>query len=186
MRQFASKNYLPLLILISSIVFLITSFIYVQFSSPPSGDEPHFLVISQTLLKYHSLNVMLDYTHGDYRTFYPTNLAPHVSYSANGQLLPLHSIGAPILWLIPYYFWGRLGAVLFISCIAVLIILNIYWLLLTMGISRKYALMVSLAYALASPIYLYSHLTFIEPIGALLCIYVLRKVLQEGIGPADI
>ena len=66
MYQFARKNYLPLLILISSIVFLITSFIYVQFSSPPSGDEPHYLIISQTLLKYHSLNVMLDYSNGDY------------------------------------------------------------------------------------------------------------------------
>ncbi|MFL5693073.1 MAG: hypothetical protein ACJ795_14835, partial [Ktedonobacteraceae bacterium] len=36
------------------------------------------------------------------------------------------------------------------------------------------------------PIYMYSHLTFIEPIGALLCVYVLRKVLQEEISTADI
>ncbi len=175
-----------MLAVICSVVFITTAIYYVFFSSPPTGDEPHFLVISQTLLKYHSLNVMLDYTHGDYRSFYAIYLAPHVSYGPNGQLLPLHSIGAPILWLIPYYFWGRLGAVLFISCISVLIILNIYWLLLTMGISRKYALLVSLAYALASPIYMYSHLTFIEPIGALLCIYVLRKILQEEISSADI
>src|SRR5437764_13226515 len=97
MRQFARKNYLPLLILISSSVFLITSFIYVQFSSPPSGDEPHYLIISQTLLKYHSLNVMLDYQHGDYHLFYSIAIAPHVAYSASGQLLPLHSIGGPIL-----------------------------------------------------------------------------------------
>ena len=184
-RQYRPDKQVLLLVAICTVVFVSTAFYYV-YSSPPTGDEPHFLVISQTLLKYHSLNVMLDYTHGDYRTFYPTNLAPHVSYSASGQLLPLHSIGAPILWLIPYYFWGRLGAVLFISCIAVLIILNIYWLLLIMGISRKYALIVSLAYMLASPVYLYSHLTFIEPIGALLCIYVLRKVLQKEISTADI
>src|SRR5947209_7531755 len=108
MRQNMQKRQLLLLALISCVVFFTTTFYYVLSSSPPSGDEPHFLVISQTLLKYHSLNVMLDYTHGDYHSFYPTNLAPHVSRNTNGQLLPLHSIGAPILWLVPFYFWGRL------------------------------------------------------------------------------
>ena len=179
MRQFARKNYLPLLILISSSVFLITSFIYVQFSSPPSGDEPHYLIISQTLLKYHSLNVMLDYSNGDYHAFYPYTIDPHLSYGAHGQLMPLHSIGAPILWLLPFYVLGRLGAVFFISLLSILIIVNIYKLLITMNIGATYAFVVSMAYAIASPVYLYSHLTFIEPVGALICIYVLRKILQK-------
>ncbi|TMD28477.1 MAG: hypothetical protein E6J04_15650 [Chloroflexi bacterium] len=165
---------MPLLILISSIVFLITSFIYVQFSSPPSGDEPHYLIISQTLLKYHSLNVMLDYSNGDYHAFYPYTIDPHLSYGAHGQLMPLHSIGAPILWLLPFYVLGRLGAVFFISLLSILIIVNIYKLLITMNIGATYAFVVSIAYAIASPLYLYSHLTFIEPVGALICIYVLK------------
>src|SRR5947209_10578224 len=186
MRQFASKNYLPLLILISSSVFLITSFIYVQFSSPPSGDEPHYLIISQTLLKYHSLNVMLDYSNGDYHAFYPYTIDPHLSYGAHGQLMPLHSIGAPILWLLPFYLLGRLGAVFFISLLSVLIILNIYKLLITMNIGTTYTFVVSLAYAIASPVYLYSHLTFIEPVGALICIYVLRKILQKERMPTEV
>ncbi len=108
-RQHRPDKQVLLLVAICTVVFVSTAFYYV-YSSPPTGDEPHFLVISQTLLKYHSLNVMLDYTHGDYRTFYPTNLAPHVSYSASGQLLPLHSIGAPILWLIPGLFPTIFGA----------------------------------------------------------------------------
>src|SRR5438477_9902765 len=124
MRQDMQKRQLLLLALISCVVFFTTTFYYVL-SSPPSGDEPHFLIISQTLLKYHSLNVMLDYQHGDYRVFYPLYIAPHVAYNARGQLLPLHNIGGPVLWLLPYYLWGRLGAVLFISLLSVLIILNI-------------------------------------------------------------
>jgi hypothetical protein len=179
MRQFARKNLLLLLILCCSIVFFITSFIYVRFSSPPSGDEPHYLVISQTLLKYHSLDVMSDYTNGDYHAFYPGRIDPHLSYGAHGQLLPLHSIGAPILWLIPFLVLGRLGAVFFISLVSLLIILNIYKLLVAMKISQKNAFIVSLAYTIASPVYMYSHLTFIEPVGALICIYVLRKIVQK-------
>ncbi|HEX6554183.1 MAG TPA: hypothetical protein VF026_15565, partial [Ktedonobacteraceae bacterium] len=137
------------------------------------------MIISQTLLKYHSLNVMLDYSNGDYHAFYPYIIDPHLSYGAHGRLMPLHSIGAPILWLLPFYLLGRLGAVFFISLLSILIILNIYKLLITMNIGATYAFVVSLAYAIASPVYLYSHLTFIEPVGALICIYVLRKILQK-------
>ena len=186
-RHYAQKYRTLLLAAICSILFFVTSYVYVQlFANPPSGDEPHFLVISQTLLKYHSLNVMLDYQHGDYHLFYPIAIAPHVAYSASGQLLPLHSIGAPILWLIPYYFLGRLGAVFFISCVSVLTIVNIYKFLLIMRVSQKYSFMVSFAYAVASPLYIYSHLTFIEPIGAFICIYVVRKIFQDEIKVSDL
>src|SRR5438105_8291302 len=173
MRQDMQKRQLLLLALISCVVFFTTTFYYVL-SSPPSGDEPHYLVISQTLLKYHSLDVMQDYKNGDYHSFFPMHINPHVTYNERGQLLPFHAIGGPLLWLLPYYFWGRLGAVLFISVLSVLIIFNIYAFLVTMSISKRYALVVSIAFAIGSPLYLYSHLTFIEPISALVCIYVVR------------
>jgi hypothetical protein len=185
-QQFIKKYLLHLLVLSCSVVFLTTSLIYVQFSSPPSGDEPHYLIISQTLLKYHSLNVMLDYSNGDYHVFYPMNIDPHLSLGAHGQLMPLHSIGAPVLWLLPFSLLGRLGAVLFISLLSVLIILNIYKFLVTMNIGANYAFIVSLAYAFASPVFIYSHLTFIEPVGALFCLYVLRKILQSELMPIEV
>ena len=185
-REYVRRHSVFLLAATCSIVFFITAFYYVQFSSPPSGDEPHYLIISQTLLKYHSLNVMLDYNAGDYRAFYPMLIAPHVSHNPQGQLLPLHGIGGPILWLIPFALLGRLGAVFFISLVSVLVIVNIYKFLLTMNIRQKYALIVSLVYAIASPLYIYAHLTFIEPIGAFVCIYVLRKIFQKELRTSEI
>jgi hypothetical protein len=98
----------------------------------------------------------------------------------------MHDIGAPILWLLPYLLLGRLGAVLFISAISVLLVVNIYKLLVAMGISEKYAFLTSLAYGVASPIYVYAHLTFVEPIGALICIYVMRKVFQKELRTSEI
>src|SRR5205085_9297944 len=43
---------------------------------------------------------------------------------------------------------------------------------------ERIAFMVSLSYALASPLYIYSHVAFVEVLGAFICIYVLRKILQ--------
>lgn len=174
------------LVVVCSLLFLLTAIVYVSLGFLPSGDEPHYLVISQTILKYHSLDVMRDYNNGDYRVFYPIPLMPQVTHNARGQLLAMHDIGAPLLWLLPYLLLGRLGAVLFISTISVLLVVNIYKMLLTMGIGEKYAFLVSLAYGIASPIYLYAHLTFVEPIGALVSIYVLRKVFQKEVRVSEI
>src|SRR5437763_666915 len=115
---------------------------------------------------YHSIDVMKDYTHQDYLSFYPVRLDPHISYNAAGQALPLHSIGGPFLWLLPFALGGRLGTLFFISLISALTVLNIYLLLMVMGIHKRYAFGVSLAFALGTPIYVYSHLTFVEPLAA--------------------
>ena len=170
------------LILLCTLIFFITGGIYVL-GGPifnPSGDEPHFLVISQTILKYHSLNVLADYQNGDYRSFYfAGNLGPHITFNTRHETLPVHSIGGPLLWLIPFFLLGRLGAIWFIATLSVFIIWNIYKLLLTMGLQERTAYTVGLIYAFASPFYLYSYRTFIEPIGALVCIYVFRKIVER-------
>src|SRR5947209_1580345 len=175
LSRLVRRYQLLLLLIFCSLLYFATSFWYVQSSSLPSGDEPHYLVISQTLLKYHSLDVMRDYTNGDYRSFYPmTIIDPHVTYNERGQLLPIHAIGGPIFWLLPYYFWGRLGAVLCMTVVSLLVIYNIYALLVTMQIRKRYALLVSFAFALGSPLYIYANLLFIEPFDSLAVIYFLR------------
>jgi hypothetical protein len=158
-------------------VYGVTSYLYAT-NFRPRGDEPHYLVISQTLLKYHSLDIVENYHNKDYESFFPGDLPPHTTYNTRGQALPLHGIGGPILWLIPFALFGRAGAIGFITFVSILIILNIYWLLKVLGIRESYAFLVSVAFALGSPIYIYSHLTFIEPIGALLCIYITRIIFK--------
>jgi hypothetical protein len=173
------KDHRLSLIVICGLLYGATGLIYVGSGILPTGDEPHYLIISQTLLKYHSLNVMLDYTHRDYLQFYPMLIDPHVTYNEHHQLLPLHSIGAPLLWLLPFALLGRLGAVWFIALVTVLVILTLYRVLVLMGISERVSFRVCLACAVASPFYIYAHLTFVEPIGALACVYVVRLLLEE-------
>ncbi|GHO92516.1 hypothetical protein KSF_025640 [Reticulibacter mediterranei] len=174
-------DYQLALIVICSLLFGLTALFYVLLGCLPSGDEPHYLIISQTLLKYHSLDVMQDYNHRDYFQFYPLLIEPHITYNALGQVLPLHNIGAPLLWLLPFALLGRLGAVWFIVLVAVLTIITMYRLLLLMGISQKTSFRACVAYSVASPFYIYSHLTFVEPIGALACVYAVYVLWQDKI-----
>lgn len=176
---------LSLCLLLCALVFSGVALWYAKAPRSPSGDEPHYLIISQTLVKYRSLNVMQDYTNGDYRIFYPLPISPHVIPGASGRLLPIHSIGGPLLWLIAFALAGWLGAVLFMSAVTLLIVWNIYLLLCELEIEPRIALLVSMAYALASPLTLYAHLVFIEPIAALLCVYSSRKVVQKEVAWYD-
>ena len=168
------------LIAICTLTYFLVATIYVAIGSWPSGDEPHYLLISETLIKYHSLDVLKAYQHRDYLSFYPDQLGPQV-VSVQGRVLPLHDVGGPILWLIPFFLLGRLGAVWFMAAISIFIVLNIYKLLLAMEIRQHIAFDVSLALALASPLCIYAHLDFVEPIAALACVYVLRKFIESDV-----
>lgn len=179
------KYYAIVLFILCCIPLFVTSYVYYK-QSRPQGDEPHYLIISQTMQLYYSIDVMRDYTRGDYRSFYPSGIDPHVSPNAQGKPLPMHSIGGPFLWLIPFILLGRLGAIFFISLLSALIVVCIYQFLVEMRIRKGYAFFVSLAFAIGSPIYIYSHLTFIEPIAALACIYVLYVLVKRQMRTLDL
>src|SRR6202035_5371343 len=153
LTDFVRKRHFLLLLLFCGFLYTATSIWYVEHGVLPEGDEPHYLILSQTMLKYHSLDVMQDYTHKDYLQFFPIILYPHVATTVRGEILSTHGIGGPLLWLLPFALLGRLGAVLFITLLSILTIANIYLFLKTMGISARYSFVVSLAYTLASPIY---------------------------------
>lgn len=186
-RKAGPRLHLVWLLMLSSLVFFSCACLTGLVDSP-TGDEPHYLVISQTLLIYHSLDVDLDYAHGDYHSFYGGPLVPahHVSLNTWGEPLPLHSIGAPILWLLPFALAGRLGTLLFMALISVFTIANIYLLLLALGIRRKYAFFTCVGIILASPIWVFSHQNFVEPIAAMLCVYVIRVLFQERLRVPDL
>src|SRR5262245_56834013 len=72
------------------------------------------------------------------------------------------------------------------ACVSILIIRNIYLLVQAMGLRDRSPFRAALAYTLASSLFIYAHMNFIEPVGALCCIYVFRKLFQEEITHRDL
>ncbi len=152
----------------------------------PQGDEPHYLVISQALHLYGSLDVAQVYAHRDYLAYYPLPLDPHVSPGPDGQLLPLHSIGGPLLWLLPFVLWGRAGVVGFMAVVSLAIVANVYWLVRELGVRQRVAVGVAVAFGLGTPVLMYASLSFVEPLGALVCVYALRVLHARTLRPRDL
>ena len=75
----------------------------VQAQVGPQGDEPHYLMVADSLLRDHDLSLERDYAEGRYRDFHPEPLAPHYRVRGkNGAIYSLHAVGLSLLVLPAY------------------------------------------------------------------------------------
>ena len=78
-----------------------------------SGDEPHYLVMAQSLWRDHDLELRDEYEGEEWAEFMPGPLRPHWGAPrADGRPYPAHSPGLPLLLAPAYAFGGRAACVL--------------------------------------------------------------------------
>ena len=73
-----------------------------------SGDEPHYLLMTYSLLHDGDLEVENNYSDEDYRAFYGGRIGPHLGH---GSRYSVHGIGLPVL-LLPGFALAGLAGVL--------------------------------------------------------------------------
>ena len=84
-----------------------------------SGDEPHYLVMAQSLWRDHDLELRDEYDGEEWAEFVPGPLRPHWGTPrADGRPFPAHSPGLPLLLAPVYAALGRAGGVLLVALLA--------------------------------------------------------------------
>jgi hypothetical protein len=84
-----------------------------------SGDEPHYLVMAQSLWRDHDLDLRDEYDGEEWAEFVPGPLRPHWGAPrADGRPFPAHSPGLPLLLAPAYAAFGREGCVLLLALVA--------------------------------------------------------------------
>jgi hypothetical protein len=85
----------------------------------PGGDEPHYLVITQSLLKDGDLRVDNNYEHRDYAPYYGGHLDPHyLVRGKDGAIYSVHAPGLAVLVLPGFALAGYRGAQLTVMLLA--------------------------------------------------------------------
>lgn len=80
----------------------------------PAGDEPHYLVIAQSLWRDGDFRIENNHQRGDYREYFRQDLQPHyLTRGADGEIYSIHPVGLPIL-LAPVYGLGGYPGVLLV------------------------------------------------------------------------
>jgi hypothetical protein len=77
----------------------------------PGGDEPHYLVIAQSLLKDGDLRIENNHANRDYAEYWGGDLAPHfIQRGQDGEIYSIHAPGVSVLVAPLFAVFGLAGA----------------------------------------------------------------------------
>src|SRR5262245_7175984 len=148
----------------------------VQHEVGPNGDEPHYLMVAESLWRDHDLSLEADYAEGRYRSFYDGPLAPHYRVRGrNGAIYSLHAVGLSVLILPAWVAAGYPGVSFFMALLAALLALEIRELVRSWTASDALAEGIGWIVALGPPLVHYTGLVFTEVPAALIVAAALRR-----------
>ncbi len=153
---------------------------------PPTGDEPHYLIVAHSLALDRDISLLNNYQKRHYHYFYPGELAKRTSPSADHKReLPAQGLGLSI-FLAPFYYLTMrispasvVAALRLIMCSTTAIVLYNLLILLFQARSSSFSVwFVSFGAFVASPILTYSSLFYPEIPAMLLLTFAIRKILE--------
>jgi len=130
---------------------------------PPTGDEPHYLLMTQSLLGEGDIDLRDNMLRKDFRLFYPAKeLDFHPTPTPTGQLISKHFPFLSLILVPAYAFLGRSGAVFVIMSVAALISVCLYQFALWFGNTKSSAVKVWLLSVVSIPLAVYFDLIYPE------------------------
>lgn len=129
---------------------------YERTVQPTQSDEPHYLLIMESIVQDHDLDLRNNYDRADYADYYPGILPDrHVIISGESQL-PIRDLGLPLLGALPFAIARRTGVLVLMCLIGAAIAWRGFTLLRTLRFSRDSALLAAAGVALLHPVFTYS------------------------------
>lgn len=178
------KKKLVLLFLLSLLLYNGGSLLLTSSGQTFAGDEPHYLLMSHSLLKDGDLDLSNNYADREYQKIMlaPVRISPHTAPGTEGRY-SFHSPGTAIL-LLPFYaigslFQGKL-LVFFIrlgmSVFGALLGVQIFRFALQEWQNQRLALGIWFLYSFSAPVFFYSLHVYPEIIIALFSLTVFRRL----------
>src|SRR5438128_911837 len=179
MTRFLRKLSVQLLLIIP-VLFYLTVAVYwhARFIYPLAGDEPHYLIIADSLVRDHDLLV-----ENNYQIETPVRQATRVEiYVPN--LMPVHvrnhfskhNLGLPLLLVVPYALAGVMGAKIFMVLLAGLWPLLLYKILLQITESKTWSVIIALALAIGLPFAGGSNQITPDLLAGMIVLYIVWKI----------
>jgi hypothetical protein len=170
---------------------------FLAYSSPPTGDQPYYLLMTASLVEDGDLNLRNNYERRDYGKFYERAPRPpgYVGMEAPDPLYPFRArtvrppdewydhrspglaVALAPAWTIGSWFglWWP-ATIVFMCFVGALVCLNVFLLALSISGRLWAALAVWAPLAFSNPIMSYSYLIFTELPTALLVVYAFRRL----------
>jgi hypothetical protein len=142
-----------------------------------TGDEPHYLIAADSLVRDGDLDLRNNYDPNVYLDWYPSpNLDRQVKFRADGAQFLIHTYGLSILIAPAYWLAGARGVAYFMAALGALLAGQVYLLAYQVTQDWRASALGALVVALAPPLVWYVYLLYPEVAGAL-CVTIAARVL---------
>lgn len=163
----------PAAIFLTAFVLYVSVGAWVIRGTGFGGDEPHYLIITHSLLVDHDLRIENNHEARDYEAFYPIDLPMHyLRRGVGGVIYSVHAPGLPALLLPFYAVAGARGAVVGIGLFAALAAMAVYRLARDLA-GREAALITWASVCFTTPFLMHGWLVFPEMPAACLAAWAL-------------
>jgi hypothetical protein len=143
---------------------------------PTASDEPHYLLITQSLLYDGDLDLANDYAGDRYSAFYPSRLPDIHGVRVGAQVFSIRDLGLPVLAVAPYAIAGRLGVLALLCLAGAALAAQLYLLGRDLGFARRPALLAAATAALTHPLLTYTTQIYPELLTALAFVTAARAI----------
>lgn len=143
---------------------------------PTASDEPHYLLIVQSLLYDRDLDLRNDYEGDRYRVFYPDRLPDMHGIEIGRAVYPIRDLGLPLAAALPFALGGRTGVLALMCVLGALLAAQLYLLARDLGFRREQAFLAAALASFTHPVLTYTTQIYPELAIALLFATVARLV----------
>ena len=152
-------------------ILAVTTLVYagttgwMRVSTGVTGDEPHYLLLTHSLVHDHDFDLTNNYAHKDYRAFYPYDMFPQTVPGRNGTAMLWHDVGLPLMLTVGYSVAGHTGAMVVVNVLTALVALGLFEAALELGGTRSSAIVVWALFSFSAPLIIYASQIYPETAG---------------------
>lgn len=179
LRRFTANSIAIVIFIVLAVFYLISTPLFLE-NSVFGGDQPHYLVVTHSMLEDGDIYIEDDHQSGIVDSWTPVHTEPqYFKRTTDNQVIPFHRIGLPLLAVIPYWLGGKTGAVLLMGLLSALSAALTFVLSEKITGNRRASLWATAFIALTTPAFLLSFQFFSEVPAACITLLVLNMIIRS-------